>query len=480
LIPDGRGLDRIFQIRIDSNGCRMPGMGRTVSRFVPVVASFAAAACQVGGSLEPSATVSNAETPLDDTVGDTRAASSLRPEAAPGRNADASSTDLPIKHVVVIVKENHTFDNYFGTFPGAEGSTVCKTPQRNILAPHAPNRTPRDLCHKHACALQEWDGGKMDGWLDVPGTSKDGDDLFCAQYGESDLPHYWAYAKTYALADHFFANELGPSFPGHMFLLAAQAAWTTDNPTGGPYWGCDQLPWTKVNVLQNGSCSTQSVFPCFDIPSVPTLLPSGVDWRFYGTNFYLLPKIWSMFDAIQPIRQTSAWSQVVNASTFDSDVQAGTLPAVTWLVDEDLNDEHPRWGGVCQGENWTVKHVNALMASPIWNDTVIFFTMDDFGGWYDHVAPPRQYGCDATQPYGLGFRLPLIVMSPYVKPGVYKKVAEQASIVKFILEVFKAPMFLADVDPAAQDKQANDLMDMFDWSQTPRAPLEVAPRDDCP
>jgi phospholipase C len=105
--------------------------------------------------------------------------------------------------------------------------------------------------------------------------------------------------------------------------------------------------------------------------------------------------------------------------------------------------------------------------------------MDDFGGWYDHVPPPRQYGCDAKNPYGLGFRLPLIVMSPYVKPGVYSKVAEQASVPAFILKLFKAPRMLGDVDPAAQDKQANDLMDMFDWNQTPLPPLVLQTRS-CP
>ena len=405
-------------------------------------------------------------------------------DAAPGSDGAVSST-TPIKHVVVIVKENHTFDNYFGTFPGAEGTTTCKTTTGTVPAPHAPNSTPRDMCHEHQCALDDWDQGKNDGWLMDPASSMNGDNLFCAQYQESDIPNYWAYARKYALADHFFADVLGPSFPGHTFVLAAQAGWATGNPPTDlsslhPYWGCDETMTDTVPILDHGTCTGANVFPCFDIPSVPDLLPSGTDWRFYGTNFYLLPEIWSMFDAVKSIRNGSGWGKVVNASTFDSDVQSGKLPPVTWLVDQDLNDEHPGVGGVCQGENWTVGHVNALMASPLWKDTAIFFTMDDFGGWYDHVAPPRQYGCDAQHPYGLGFRLPLIVMSPYVKPGVYTKVAEQASIPKFILETFGATKFLADLDPAAQDKQANDMMDMFDFNQTPLAPVMLTPRAACP
>jgi phospholipase C len=397
-------------------------------------------------------------------------------------DASGPTTDVPIKHVVVIVKENHTFDNYFGTFPGAEGTTQCKTSSGMIATPHAANSTPRDLCHEHSCALSDWNGGGMDGWLSVSGASSNNDNLFCAQYQESDLPNYWAYARKYALGDHFFANVLGPSFPGHTFVLAAQAGWAYGNPgmtITHPYWGCDEASSYTVSILDNGTCTSKDVAPCFKIPSVPTLLPGPVDWKFYGTNFYVLPDIWSMFDAIDEVRNGPMWGNVVNASTFDSDIQAGKLPAVTWLVDQDLNDEHPNVGGVCQGENWTVGHINTLMQSPYWKDTAIIFTMDDFGGWYDHVPPPRQYGCDAQNPYGLGFRLPLIVMSPYVKPGVYSEVAEQASIPAFILKLFKAPRMLADVDPAAQDKQANDLMDMFDWNQTPLDPLVLQTRS-CP
>jgi phospholipase C len=399
-----------------------------------------------------------------------------------GDDASEPVTDYPIKHVVVVVKENHTFDNYFGSFPGAEGTTQCKTSSGMITAPHAPNSTPRDLCHEHSCALSDWNGGAMDGWLSVSGASSNNDNLFCAQYQEADLPNYWAYAKKYALGDHFFANVLGPSFPGHTFVLAAQAGWATGNPgqaITSPFWGCDESSSYTVSVLDNGTCTSKDVAPCFKIPSVPTLLPASADWKFYGTNFYVFTEIWSMFNAIDEVRHGPMWNNVVNASTFDSDVQNGKLPAVTWLVDQDLADEHPAVGGVCQGENWTVGHINTLMQSKYWKETAVIFTMDDFGGWYDHVAPPRQYGCDAQNPYGLGFRLPLLVISPWVKPGVYSKVAEQASIPAFLLKVFKAPKMLGDVDPAAQDKQANDLLDMFDWNQTPLDPLVLQTRT-CP
>ena len=386
----------------------------------------------------------------------------------------------PIKHVIVIVKENHTFDNYFGSFPGADGATTCKTSHGTITCPHAPDRTPRDLCHAHECALTGWNEGKMDNWDAVSGTSQNGDDLAYAQYREADIPNYWQYARKFALADHYFSSMLGPSFPGHMFYLAAQAGWALGNPNTEithPYWGCDQSSTAKVSVLDKGTCTTNDVFPCFRIPSVPDLLPGSVDWRFYGSNFYLLPEIWSMFDGVDGVRNGARWNNVVNVSQFDTDIDQKKLPAVSWLVNQDLADEHPAIGGVCAGENWTVARINKLMASDYWKDTVVFFTMDDFGGWYDHVAPPTQYGCDAQHPYGLGFRLPLIIISPYAKPGfVFKEQAEQASIPKFILKLFGAKRYLSDIDPAARDGQANDLMNAFDFDQAPLPPVVLPTR----
>jgi phospholipase C len=219
------------------------------------------------------------------------------------------------------------------------------------------------------------------------------------------------------------------------------------------------------------------VFPCFKIPSVPDVLPAGVTWKFYGTNFYVFPEIWSMLDAVYDIRWGGGWSHVVDASQFESDLANHTLPAVSWLVDQDLDDEHPGVGSVCVGENWTVEKVNALMKSDYWSSTAILFTMDDFGGWYDHVAPPRQYGGDEAHPYGLGFRLPLIVISPYARPHyVFHETAEQASIPRFIERVFGAAHTLSDYDAAAQDGAANDLFDAFDFTQAPQPPLVLPTR----
>ena len=393
-------------------------------------------------------------------------------------DAPAPTASDKIKHIVVVVKENHTFDNYFGSFPGADGIAQITTNHGVIAPPRAPDRTPRDLCHAHSCALADLAGGAMNGWDSVAGASQNGDDLTYAQYTEADIPNYWQYARHFALADRFFANVLGPSFPGHTFVLAAQAGWATGNPNTQilhPYWGCDQDTSTLVTVEDPVTCTDKQVFPCFKIPSVPDILPPGVDWKFYGSNFYVLPEIWSMFDAVNGVRNGPGWANIVKETNFETDIDNGTLPAVSFLVNQDLDSEHPNVGSVCSGENWTVGRLNRLMASDYWKDTAVLFTMDDFGGWYDHVPPPRAYGCNPAGPYGLGFRLPLIVISPYSKKGVYHEVAEQASIPRFIETVFKTPT-LSSMDPAAQDGQANDLTGMFDFTQEPLLPLILGTR----
>ena len=203
-------------------------------------------------------------------------------------------------------------------------------------------------------------------------------------------------------------------------------------------------------------------------------------WKFYGSTLPpAIGEVWSMLDAISHIRNTPAWSaQVVDASQFDSDVDNGTLANVVFLVDQDLASEHPPLN-ICTGENWTVGHLNHVMAKPeLWARTAILMTYDDFGGWYDHVPPPVQYGCDDVTPYGLGFRLPLIIVSPYAKPGlVYTRVAQHASIPKFIEKVFGLPPLSAQ-DPAAQDgPDTDDLTMAFDWTQKPLPPLMLPQRD---
>jgi len=388
---------------------------------------------------------------------DARAPDAPLVDAAPG---DGGELAIPIDHVIIIVKENHTFDNYFGSFPGAEG-----TPSRG----RPPLQLFQDLCHSHQCALSFWAGGALSGWTDP---------IAFQQYIEADIPNYWQYARHFVLLDHFFSSMLGPSFPGHSFVLSAQAGWAVGNPSQVTPWGCDDNSGTTIEVLDGSSCTQRRVFPCFNFPTIPDLLPPNLSWKFYGSTLPpLIGEVWSMFDAIDHIRNGPNWAtHVVDWTQFDGDVRNGQLANLTFLVNEDTNSEHPPLN-ICQGENWTVDRLNVVMQSQYWSHVAVVFTWDDFGGWYDHVAPPRQYGCDAQRPYGLGFRLPALIISPYAKPGyVMHGVAHQGSIPKFIERVFGLPHLQA-MDPAAQDgDETNDLLDAFDFTQTPNPPLTLTTR----
>jgi len=397
-----------------------------------------------------------------------------------------------IDHLVVVVLENHTFDNLFGTFPGANGQTHVPGPGGGFDAPQCPDKLPRDLCHEHACALGDWDGGAMDGWEAVAGNDTNGDHLAWCQYHLADIPGFWDYASNYALADNFHASMLGPSFPGHTFLLAGQAGWALGNPYVGsftalPVWGCDDptlgFANTQVDVLQGGSCTVQQPPPCFDIPSAPDVLQAGQTWKFYGTGLNVLGTnlVWSMFDAVSSIRYGPLWqTNVVPYTQLDQDIQNGTLANVTWLVDQDFDSGHPPFS-MCASVTWTAQWVNKIIQSPLWWSTAIIITWDDFGGFYDHQPPPVQYGCDAANPYGLGFRLPAIVISPWVKRGVFHDLTEQASVVRLVEELFGGAGAVGALharDPAARDDVAGSFLPMFDFHQVPLAPLPA--KEVCP
>jgi phospholipase C len=247
-------------------------------------------------------------------------------------------------------------------------------------------------------------------------------------------------------------------------------------------WGCDDPSGSTVAVEDEASCQVQTEAPCFSIPSAPDILPSGTTWKFYGTgvNFGIGQVVWSMFDAINSVRNGPGWQNVVTYDQYESDLANGTLPNVAWLVDQDLDSGHPPFS-MCASDTWAVTRVNELMQSAYWNTSAVIVTWDDFGGWVDHVPPPVQYGCDPAHPYGLGFRLPAILISPWVKPGVFHGLTEQASIVRLIEELFGGPNAvgaLHALDARARDDVAGSLLPAFDFNQTP---LTATPgKEACP
>ncbi len=231
-------------------------------------------------------------------------------------------------------------------------------------------------------------------------------------------------------------------------------------------WGCDAKPRVTVPVLdQEGD--VVDIYPCLDFPTLgDRLTAAGVSWKMYapspgdydagfqGSAGY----IWTVYDAIRHIRDSPEWQEhVVPVSQFAIDAAAGNLPSVSWISTPSPVSEHPP-ASVCAGENWTVGLLNALGGGPNWSDSAVFLTWDDFGGFYDHV-PPTQ-----VDVYGLGFRVPLLVVSPYAREGlILKQEAEFSSVLKFIEEDFGVPN-LTD-----RDLNAYDLAGAFDYTQAPRS-----------
>lgn len=391
-----------------------------------------------------------------------------------GGDSTSSPTNLGdmqvIQHIVLIVKENRTFDNYFGTFPAADGVTsgTISTGQVKPLG-HTPDRTPRDICHSWECALLAMDGGKMDKFDLIGGGNKNGDFIAYTQLTEQDIPNYFAYARNFVLADHMFSSLHGPSFPNHLYTVAAESGGAINNPNASNgSWGCDSDDTATVEVLDNSGNITNQ-FPCFDFQTLADSLEAAhVTWKYYAPSQGESGYIWSALDAINHIRNGPLWSEhVVPYTQFVTDAQNGQLPAVSWLVTTAELSEHPP-NSTCQGENWTVQQLNALMQGPDWNTTVVFLTWDDFGGFYDHVPPPN------VDQFGFGPRVPLLIISPFAKKGfVSHTVYEFSSFLKFVEERYSLQP-LGD-----RDAKANDMLDSFDFNQQSLPALILQPHS-CP
>jgi phospholipase C len=378
-----------------------------------------------------------------------------------------------IQHIVFIIKENRSFNNYFGTFPGATGATSGPVSDgQTIPLGHTPDRV-RDLGHGWSDALTAINNGLMNQFDLVQYGNIGGDYMSMSQLYQTDLPNYWTYAQTFALSDNTFSSLHGGSFPNHMYTIAADNFEAISNPSNPNhpqygYWGCD-APTGSLVTLSTTSGKESSVFPCFDNQTLGDLLLSaGISWKYYAPTENTAGYEWNAMDAINHIRNTSLWtSNVFPYTQFSTDATAGNLPAVSWLVPPTSVSEHPP-ASTCSGENWTVQQLNAIMQGPDWNTTAIFLTWDDFGGFYDPVPPPN------PDYYGFGPRVPMLIISPYSIAGsVTHTQYEFSSVLKFVETRFGLTSL------TARDADANDMTDAFNFNQTPLNPLVLTTRT-CP
>src|SRR5882724_2234769 len=376
-------------------------------------------------------------------------------QAAPGEGIQK------IQHIVFIIKENRSFDHYFGSFPGADGVTSGKISDGTFipLTP-SPDVGPYDIGHSWRDAIIAIDGGKMGKFDQIDSGYVDGYRYPYTQFVESDIPNYFAYARNFVLADRMFSSLAGPSFPNHLYTVAAQSGGVIDDPHASHFnWGCDSDENQTVAVVKpDGKITTEP--PCFDFQTLADSLESAhISWKYYAPSRGHYGYQFSTLDAIRHIRNSPLWEErVVPDSQFEIDAKNGHLPAVSWLITGGAN-EHPPLS-TCKGENWTVRELNAVMQGPDWNSTAVFLTWDDFGGFYDHVPPP------SLGPYTLGPRVPLLIISPYARKGYVSHTQyDFSSFLKFA-EVRFGLQPLTD-----RDSKANDMLDSFDFDHEPLPPL---------
>jgi phospholipase C len=363
----------------------------------------------------------------------------------------------------------------------------------------APYEYPHDLGHAFAPGLTAIDGGAMDGFNCVTY----GDDLTgYTQFDRKSLPAYWALADRFVLADHFFTSMYGPTFPEHLYTVAAQSYGIVDNKTTidtpGNY--CDdpsehtrRFPIedlttrdTKTIMDLEEHFLDNAVNPykiyaywvdtptCINIKVLPDQLEkAGVSWKYYA-----MPNQWmNALQAIKHVRLGPMWDNVQDPSTILRDLQDNQLPAVSWLIPPEGNpNEHPGGGvNICVGENWTVQYLNAVFHSREWKSTAVVIVWDDFGGFYDHVVPPHY------DVMGLGPRTPALIISPYTVAGdnpdggsIDSTVYEFSSVLRFIED-------LHDLQPMTdRDAQASPLAGAFDFTQPPRLEYPKLRERDCP
>jgi phospholipase C len=365
---------------------------------------------------------------------------------------DAVAPGHYVSHVVIMVQENRSFDNFFATYPGADGppvkggTPVGNTPPRKTA--HGTSTTyplkkvdlPEHLqpVYRYANYRADYDGGKMDGFWNQKVQGRPGSVLY--QYVDpKQIAPYWSMADQYVLGDHMFQTVGSSSFPSHQDLIAGSTSIdktkeVVDPPDNMP-WGCDAPYGTTTTLLStSGKYPLPGPSPCFQYRTLRDVLDEkGVSWKYYVPALHGPGgQVWSAFDAIRAVRYGPEWTTNVSSPQTNvyADISKGTLPAVSWVIPDFYNSDHSDTTKDT-GPSWVASVVNAIGESQYWSSTVIIVVWDDWGGFYDHVPPP-QYG-----PGSLGFRVPMLIVSPYAKKGyVAHHVYEFGSILKFVESTF--------------------------------------------
>jgi phospholipase C len=485
--------------------CASPAAVRVVAVAAPVPA-----AAEAGSPSQPMTWPGSPSAPL-------QGSGSRRPRpASPGPGSTTPAGIHKIRHVIIIMQENRSFDTYFGTYPGADGipmrhgvPTVC-VPSRHgqcVRPYHDTADVNGGGPHGEPNAVADVHGGRMDGFikqLDRASRCHAINDPACKLRGKPDvmgyhtaaeIPNYWAYAKHFVLADHMFEPVKSWSLPEHLYLVSAWSArcknsspMSCHNNISGPY---HTLRFNQA-VNQEVTMGTTSIDLAWtDITWL--LHAQHVSWAYYvqsGTQpdcasdsaitcppvkqSARTPGIWNPLPLFGDVQQDNQLKDIKGLGSYFSAARAGTLPAVSWITPSQPDSEHPP-GSVHQGQAYVTALINAAMESPDWKSTAIFLSWDDWGGFYDSVMPPQ------VDRNGYGLRVPAIIISPYAKAGfIDHQVLSSDAYLRFIEDDFLGGARLSpatdgrpDPRPGVRENASilGNLAAAFDFGQRRRKPL---------
>jgi phospholipase C len=380
-------------------------------------------------------------------------------------------TRWPIKRVLYLMLENRSFDNLFGRFPGARGTSVGTRWGQEVPLVHCPEWLPGDLPHDLYAWRTSYNDGQMDGFA----LGEYGPTYAYSQFDRRDIPNYFAWAEDFVLNDNTFASVAGPSFPNHLFFIAGQAGGAIDNPEniltkrlndGRVFksWGCDAYGDGVYVWVEDERGELRKRSTCFGFRTVGEQLSvRDIDWAYYSADPYQAGYIWQAYSAIgQVYENQELWDEHIwPVDDLLRDIEAGVLPSVTWVTPRFQLSDHPPFS-TKHAHNWVTDIVNAIMRSPLWEDIAIFITWDEWGGLYDHVIPPRIDTVD------LGFRVPMLVISPFAKRGyIDDALSEFSAPLRFIADNWDLPPLTRRI------RRSHNFEHVFDFDRRPRPP---APR----
>jgi phospholipase C len=427
-----------------------------------------------------------------------------------------------IRHVIVILQENRSFDSYFGTFPGADGipmrdgePTVCvddpatqtctkpyhDTSDRNGGGPHSGRDAVKDV-----------NGGRMDGFIAQAERGRrgclDNNDPACSLAAKTDvmgyhdgcdIPNYWKYARNFVLQDRMFEPNASWSLPAHLFQVSEWSAYCSKHDDPSSCRNALDLPglppdFSPLLAQALGARVRIAQDPIYAWTDLTYLLhKKNVTWGYYvvdGTEpdceddeqtdclpvaqNSKTPGIWNPLPYFDTVRNDGELGNIQSVENFLQKAKSGALPAVSWIVPSGEVSEHPP-ALVSRGQTFVTTLINSVMSGPNWKDCAIFLAWDDWGGFYDHVVPVK------VDSNGYGLRVPGLTISPYAKKGfIDHQTLSFDAYVKFIEDDFLGGQRLdpqndgrPDPRPAVRENasELGDLRQDFDFNQRPRTAL---------